>query len=208
LTGRGVRNFLCQQTLAPFRRLPILVLCFERRVPNALGFCLVIGLGLASAMDARAAGSGPAPDPAHPPGFFRTYCFECHGTTKPKGKISLERLVAQESVGPHADDWENVAEMLDSAEMPPAEAKLFPTDGERTGAAAWVRAALKSYESVHAGEPGRVTVRRLTSGEYGYAVRDLTGIDLDVGVDASSDAVGGEGFINFGEAPVGFAGRR
>jgi len=67
---------------------------------------------------------------------------------------------------------------------------------------------LKSYESVHAGEPGRVTVRRLTSGEYGYAVRDLTGIDLDVGVDASSDAVGGEGFIQLrgATAPVRFAG--
>ena len=46
---------------------------------------------------------------------------------------------------------------------------------------------------------GRVTVRRLTSAEYAYAIRDLTGIDIKVGVDASSDSVGGEGFTNFGD---------
>ncbi|MES1168682.1 MAG: DUF1587 domain-containing protein, partial [Oleiharenicola lentus] len=62
-----------------------------------------------------------------------------------------------------------------------------------------MRNALKTYETVHAGEPGRVTVRRLTSGEYAYAVRDLTGVDLGIGLDASSDSVGGEGFTNFGD---------
>ena len=30
-------------------------------------------------------------------------------------------------------------------------------------------------------------------------IRDLTGIDVKVGIDASSDAVGGEGFANFGD---------
>ena len=68
-----------------------------------------------------------------------------------------------------------------------------------TEAVAWIRAALDRYDARHAGEPGRVTVRRLTSAEYAYALRDLTGIDVKVGVDASSDAVGGEGFANFGD---------
>ena len=44
-----------------------------------------------------------------------------------------------------------------------------------------------------------MTVRRLTSGEYAYAIRDLTGIDIKTGIDASSDSVGGEGFTNFGD---------
>ncbi|MEK7832259.1 MAG: DUF1587 domain-containing protein, partial [Acidobacteriota bacterium] len=44
-----------------------------------------------------------------------------------------------------------------------------------------------------------VTVRRLTSGEYAYAIKDLTGFDLNVGIDSSSDSVGGEGFTNFGD---------
>ena len=44
-----------------------------------------------------------------------------------------------------------------------------------------------------------MTVRRLTSAEYAYAIRDLTGIDIKAGIDASSDSVGGEGFANFGD---------
>jgi hypothetical protein len=42
-------------------------------------------------------------------------------------------------------------------------------------------------------------VRRLTSAEYAYAIADLTGVDIRTGIDASSDAVGGEGFANFGD---------
>ena len=45
-------------------------------------------------------------------------------------------------------------------------AELFPTDAERTATTAWIRGSLRSYEAEHAGEPGHVTVRRLTSAEY------------------------------------------
>ncbi len=89
--------------------------------------------------------------------------------------------------------------MLETEDMPPAEADLQPTDAERSEAMNWVRSSLKNYELVHGGEPGHVTVRRLTSGEYAYAIRDLTGIDIPTGIDASSDSVGGEGFTNFGD---------
>ena len=56
--------------------------------------------------------------------------------------------------------------------MPPLEATEQPTDAERKATAAWIRSAVKAYETEHAGEPGRVTVRRLTSAEYAYAIRD------------------------------------
>lgn len=89
--------------------------------------------------------------------------------------------------------------MLQSAEMPPADADLQPSAAERAAALAWVQTSLKAFERDHAGEPGRVTVRRLTSGEFTYAIRDLTGVDFKGGPDASSDAVGGEGFTNVGD---------
>ena len=150
--------------------------------------------------------ASPASTPSQPfraPQTFQTYCYECHGGTKVKGDISIERLIrrsAQSSVGEYWDDWNKVAEMLESGEMPPKDkAELFPTDGERATTAAWIRTTLRAYEAKHAGDPGRVPVRRLTSAEYGYALRDLTGIDVKVGVDASSDSVGGEGFTNFGD---------
>jgi len=133
-----------------------------------------------------------------PPRTFQTYCFECHGTKKPEAGLSIEKLVGQLSVATQWQDWEKVAEMLETGMMPPLEAEQ-PTDAERVATAAWIRESLKAYETTHAGEPGRVTVRRLTSAEYAYALRDLTGIDVKVGIDASSDSVGGEGFANFGD---------
>ena len=132
----------------------------------------------------------------------KSTCFECHGTDKPKADLSIERLSGDPSskaVGANWQDWERVADMLESGKMPPKEATLFPTDGERATATSWIRSSLKAYEDKYAGDPGRVTVRRLTSAEYAYAVRDLTGIDVKAGVDASSDSVGGEGFANFGD---------
>ncbi|MSU49159.1 MAG: DUF1592 domain-containing protein [Opitutus sp.] len=157
-------------------------------------------LGLASIAAAQTAAPMRATAAAMPPLLFQKYCFECHGEAKkPKAGLSLERLLVQASVGTHADDWDKVAEMLETAEMPPSDASLFPTAAERTAATSWVRTALKNYEREHGGEPGRVTVRRLTSGEYAYAIRDLTGLDLGGGIDASSDSVGGEGFTNFGD---------
>jgi Protein of unknown function (DUF1592)/Protein of unknown function (DUF1588)/Protein of unknown function (DUF1587)/Protein of unknown function (DUF1585)/Protein of unknown function (DUF1595)/Planctomycete cytochrome C len=174
-----------------------------------LVFCGVLVLAGASMIAAQApaphrASAAPTPSQAfRPPQTFQKYCFECHGGAKRKGGVSLERLIrqsGQSSVGGYWEDWDKVATMLETGQMPPPdEADLFPTDDERAATVAWVRATLGTYEAEHAGDPGRVTVRRLTSAEYAYALRDLTGIDVKVGVDASSDSVGGEGFTNFGD---------
>jgi hypothetical protein len=58
---------------------------------------------------------------------------------------------------------------------------------------------LDEYARKHAGDPGRVTVRRLTSAEYAYTISDLTGLDLKMDAEFAGDAVGGEGFANFGD---------
>jgi hypothetical protein len=149
---------------------------------------------------ARTASAPPKTRPsATPPSTFQQYCFECHGTRKPEAGLSLEKLVRQFSIGDQWQEWEKVADMLETGMMPPLDADAHPSDAERTATAAWIRDSLKTYEADHAGEPGRVTVRRLTSAEYAYALRDLTGVDVKVAVDASSDSVGGEGFANFGD---------
>jgi hypothetical protein len=134
---------------------------------------------------------------------FETYCSDCHTGARAKAGIDFDTLTARMTpagIGEKADAWDDVLLMLENREMPPPdEADDFPTDEERAAAIAWVRAALGEYEARHAGDPGRVTVRRLTSAEYAYAIRDLTGIDIKTGIDASSDSVGGEGFANFGD---------
>ena len=103
-------------------------------------------------------------------------------------------------VAEKADIWDDVALMLESRDMPPPDdADDFPTDAERASVVAWIRTALGEFDAQHAGDPGRVTVRRLTSAEYAYTIHDLTGVDIKTGIDASSDSVGGEGFANFGD---------
>jgi hypothetical protein len=143
-----------------------------------------------------------APDPTAASAILTEFCVDCHGKGKPKGGVSVARLLDQMTPDGVAGAWEHwlaIADRLETRQMPPEDADVFPSDPQRTEAVAWIRAALDRYDAQHAGEPGRVTVRRLTSAEYAYALRDLTGIDIRVGVDASSDAVGGEGFANFGD---------
>lgn len=156
-------------------------------------------MAVLAVMPARAASPLPKAPTLGAPPLFQKYCLECHGKEDPEAGISLEKMIGQPSIGVQSDHWEKVAEMLETAQMPPSDAKEIPADAERLAAAQWVRSTLGAYERQHAGEPGRVTVRRLTSGEYAYAIEDLTGIPLKVGIDASSDSVGGEGFTNFGD---------
>ena len=124
--------------------------------------------------------------------------MQCHGEAAAMAGINLKQLSSEHSVSDSFKQWEKVAAVLDQRRMPP-EGMPQPSDAEREQAAKWVRGELSAFAAGHAGEPGRVTLRRLTSGEYGYTVHDLTGLDLNVERNFAGDAVGGEGFTNFGD---------
>ena len=120
---------------------------------------------------------GADPVTASPAPTFRQYCVQCHGKTNPMGGVSIEQLIAQRSVGDSFQHWEKVAAAMEQKRMPP-EKMPQPSDADRQKAVAWIRAELGDYARKHEGDPGRVTVRRLTSGEYAYTIQDLTGLDL------------------------------
>ncbi len=156
----------------------------------------LLGAGaLAACLCVRALAAPDAPPPTPKP-VFEQYCFSCHGA-KPMGGISLTKLTAN-PVGDNFAAWQKVAAVLDQNRMPPKSLPQ-PSLEQRGHAASWVKAELSSFANRNAGDPGRVTVRRLTGGEYAYSVRDLTGIDLELGRDFANDSVGGEGFMNFGD---------
>ena len=135
--------------------------------------------------------------PANPTGAFRQHCFACHGKAA-AGGINLEQLTANTSMGEHFQQWQKVATALEQKRMPPAKMPQL-SDEQRLSAVNWIRGSLKEHARRTAGDPGRVTTRRLTSGEYAYTVRDLTGLDFKLERDFVSDSVGGEGFTNFGD---------
>lgn len=135
-----------------------------------------------------------------PMATFEKYCYSCHAKSAAMGGISLDKLSAgaPATMGERFQQWDKVASVLEARRMPPPKMPQ-PEEAARVEAARWIRARLGEYAAKHAGDPGRVTVRRLTSGEYLYALRDLTGVDLKLDGDTASDSVGGEGFANFGD---------
>ena len=171
---------------------------------KGLALCVATVGAAVTMMPAQAAApqktraTSPPPRPAAHQ-MFEKNCLPCHGAVKPEAGLSIVNLMKDSAVDTNARDWENIADMLEKGKMPPPEAIAFPSDEERAAAVSWIRTSLKDFAEAHAGDPGRVTVRRLTNAEYQYAVRDLTGIDIKVGLDTSNDAVGGEGFLNFGD---------
>ena len=129
--------------------------------------------------------------------LFRQYCVQCHGEAATTAGIDLKRLTSRNSISDSFKQWRKVQAVLEQKRMPP-EGMPQPSEAERRQAAEWIRTELNDFANTHDGEPGQVTVRRLTSGEYAYTVRDLTGLDYNVERDFAGDAVGGEGFTNFG----------
>jgi mono/diheme cytochrome c family protein len=129
---------------------------------------------------------------------LKQYCVACHGAKSPQAGVSIENLLAKPSFADNFQHWQKVIAVLEQKRMPP-EKMPQPDDAKRQAAIAWVRGELNAYAKTHEGDPGRVTVRRLTSAEYGYSIQDLTGLDVNVERDFVTDEVGGEGFTNYGD---------
>ncbi|HVY93157.1 MAG TPA: DUF1592 domain-containing protein, partial [Bryobacteraceae bacterium] len=136
---------------------------------------------------------------AKTPELFAQFCFPCHSGNTPQAGINIEKLATNQiSVNEGYFTWTRIAAALEGHVMPPS-VMPQPEEKDRAAAAAWIHARLNDFAKKHDGDPGKVTVRRLTSGEYAYAIQDLTGFPIETGIDASSDSVGGEGFSNFGD---------
>ncbi|MBU6301741.1 MAG: DUF1592 domain-containing protein [Verrucomicrobia bacterium] len=124
------------------------------------------------------------------------YCHECHGGAKTKGGVNLKALSADPQVAAESGLWEKVFDTVESGEMPPPKAKALPAPESRA-LLAWVTAALDAIGEP--GDPGQVTLRRLTHAEYDFTIRDLTGHAYGFSSEFQSDGGGGEGFSNTGD---------
>jgi hypothetical protein len=85
---------------------------------------------------------------------------------------------------------------VENGDMPPPKAKPLAAK-DKDLVASWVDHALEAIGEP--GDPGQVTMRRLTNAEYDYTVRDLTGQNYGFGKEFQSDGGGGEGFSNTGD---------
>lgn len=126
------------------------------------------------------------------------YCYDCHGGTKTKGDTDLKRLAADPNVYHEFDLWNRVKDQIEKGEMPP-EKKPQLKSSEKKKLQEWLVSSMDEAVRANAGDPGPVTLRRLTNAEYDYTIRDLTGISYHLSKDFLPDGGGGEGFSNIGD---------
>ena len=132
--------------------------------------------------------------------LLKRYCFECHSGKDSEAEINLDSFKQVADIRRATKVWLKVDDMLSSRQMPPRKSEQ-PDAEEYQKLLQWVQGFLTAEAREHAGDPGRVVLRRLNNAEYNYTVRDLTGIEsLDPTREFPVDGAAGEGFTNAGAA--------
>ena len=106
-----------------------------------------------------------------------TYCVSCHNQRLKTGNLMLDGVDADQ-VSNSAEEWEKVIVKLRSRAMPPPGARR-PDNATYDRVATWLETALDRAAAVRVnpGRPGEL--HRLNRTEYGNAVRDLLGLEID-----------------------------
>ena len=128
-------------------------------------------------------------------------CGKCHGTVPTDNDLDLTSFASAQAILAKPKLLGDVADRLRLGDMPPKDAPQ-PSQAQREQLLGWITAALDAEATSRAGDPGQVTLRRLSNTEYDNAVRDLTGVDMrpTQAREFPVDSVGGEGFANVGDA--------
>lgn len=110
--------------------------------------------------------------------FIRANCLDCHDRDSKMAGLALDDLLTAD-IGRNAEAWESVVRKLSVQQMPPKESPR-PLEREYDAAIAWLESTLDAA-AAKTPHPGRTeTFRRLTRTEYGNAIRDLLGLEVDV----------------------------
>ncbi|MBM3995453.1 MAG: DUF1592 domain-containing protein [Planctomycetes bacterium] len=111
--------------------------------------------------------------------LLETYCIRCHGPEKMRGKVDFAAFADAKSARNARRLWRKAIVQMESGEMPPAQAKQ-PGQGDRAKLIQWMKEAIER-DDPRDRDPGPALVRRLSRPEYNRTMRDLLGIDFDVG---------------------------
>jgi len=153
-------------------------------------------------------GTGWAADDAHAVFASRVgpllvrYCHDCHAGGVVEGDVDLASFDTLAGMRTRMNMWQRVAEVVADGQMPPPDADQ-PTGEERESVRQGLRAFLAAEAVAHAGDPGRVVLRRLNNADYTWTIRDLTSVStLDPADEFPVDGGAGEGFTNTGQSLV------
>jgi cytochrome c553 len=161
---------------------------------------LVGSIGLAAVVGLRAQAPAAQPRAAaatNPRAFLDTYCIGCHNDKLRTSGLSLEKIDTANPAA-NAEVWERVIGKLRAGSMPPAGMPRPTPELYRT-----------IYTTLETGidrtwaanpNPGRIgSVHRLNRAEYGNAIRDMFGLNVDVAALLPGDDTADGSFDNFAD---------
>ena len=131
--------------------------------------------------------------------FVKQYCFACHSGAKPAAGFDLKSYTDVAKVVEDNPRWALMRDKLMAMEMPPKQMPQPPAEA-REQVIHWIQAMRTAEARKNAGDPGPVLARRLSSAEYDYTIRDLTGVDIRPAREFPVDPANTAGFDNSGES--------
>src|SRR5262245_22369336 len=160
---------------APRNRFSLMIACGSLVLAATISATLAADQASTQSSSQRGTAPAAAQTPARE--LVTTYCVSCHNQRLKTGNLMLD-TVDGEQVSRSAEDWERVIVKLRSRAMPPPGARR-PDNATYDRVATWLEAALDREAAlrVNPGRPGEL--HRLNRIEYGNAIRDLLGLEID-----------------------------
>jgi hypothetical protein len=131
--------------------------------------------------------------------FVAKYCIGCHSGQNPAAQFDLKSYTTLDMVTRDYPRWALVMKRLTAQEMPPKPVPPPPAEARRQ-VIDWIQAVRAEEIKKYADDPGQVLARRLSTAEYNYTIRDLTGQDLQPAREFPVDPANPAGFDNSGES--------
>src|SRR6267378_4531624 len=109
--------------------------------------------------------------------FITTYCVTCHNDRLKTGQLSLEKMDF-DNIPAGAEVWEKVIRKLRASAMPPQTALKRPDQAMADAFASYLETTIDRVAAAKP-NPGHASLHRLNRTEYGNAIRDLLGLQID-----------------------------
>ena len=136
--------------------------------------------------------------PAEQTALVKQYCTGCHNDRAKAGQLSLAQFDASNAANPeHVITTEKMIRKLRAGMMPPASARR--PEPEQIKALAIALESRIDRAALVNPNPGSRPFQRLNRAEYGHAIKDIFGIDIDVASLLPADTIS-NGFDNVADA--------
>src|SRR5438132_7797539 len=109
--------------------------------------------------------------------FTTTYCITCHNDRLKTGGLSLDKMDL-DNLPAGSETWEKVIRKLRAGAMPPQTAPRRPDEATTDAFISFLETGIDKAAAAKP-NPGHASLHRLNRTEYGNAIRDLLGLQID-----------------------------